>query len=68
MLSRSIAKLIALMTKTTIQKSYLLVFPVKSNALVKKQVHASIALQNELASILALCSTVEIAGKYLTHS
>ena len=68
MFSRSIAKLMALIIKTTIQKSYLLVLPVKSNALVKKLVHASTALRNELASILVLALITEIARKLLTDS
>ena len=60
--------MIEVITKTTIQKSYLFVFPVKSNALVKKLVHASIALRNELASILVLALITEIARKLLTDS
>lgn len=38
---------ITVQINTTIQKSYLLVLPVKSNALVKKLTQASRALRNE---------------------
>ena len=49
--SKLIAKLIALKIKTTTQKSYLLVLPLKSNALVKKLVHARRALEDESVDI-----------------
>lgn len=68
MFSRSIAKLMALIIKTTIQKSYLLVLPVKSNALVKKLAHALIALRNEFVSMLVIDSTAEMAWNFLTYS